>query len=144
MTQKFISRSAQDTKDFAEKIASNLKGKEVVLLYGDLGSGKTTFTQGLAKALGITKKIISPTFIIMRTYELPEQIGDAKYFYHVDLYRTQSEHDIEGLGLKELLGKNENIVVIEWPEKISTPIENSIKLYFKYLGEEERQIVLEQ
>jgi tRNA threonylcarbamoyladenosine biosynthesis protein TsaE len=110
--------------------------------------------QGLAKGLGIEQRIISPTFIIMRSYQVPDySSSEAKpnrevldfartiNFYHVDLYRIETERDVEGLGLFDLIGDPENIMVIEWPEKIEhlLPVKR-IDLAFKYLDEDKREI----
>jgi len=143
MKRQNTSRSPADTISFANLLAQELVGGEVILLRGDLGSGKTTFTQGLGIAIGIKKNIISPTFLIMRTYELPEKIGKATHFYHIDLYRTNSEKDIEGLGLYDLLEKKENIVAIEWPERLGASLpKNSIFLFFEHIDETTRKITI--
>ena len=109
----FITKNSLETQKLGKKFAERLTAG-VVALYGDLGSGKTTFVQGLAKGFGI-KKIISPTFIIVRSYKLKLKTqnfplrqgyaGQAKFFYHIDLYRIQSEKDLEGLGIEENLKK---------------------------------------
>ena len=148
-----ITTSFEETRQFGKDFAAQLKGGEVLALHGDLGSGKTTFVQGLAKGLGIEQRIISPTFIIMRSYEvkhssLSEQgeskglrQAQAKMFYHVDLYRIETEKDVEGVGLFDLIGDPENIMVIEWPEKIEHLLpEKRIDLSFKYLDEDKREI----
>jgi len=84
------------------------------MLHGELGAGKTTFVQGFVKGLGITERIISPTFIIMRRYGY-----DKKFLYHIDLYRIETLHDIEGLGIQELFDDTSNpFILIEWPEKL--------------------------
>lgn len=145
-----ITNSFEETKKVGFDFAKTLKGGDVVALHGDLGSGKTTFVQGLAEGLGITKKIISPTFIIMRTYDVTIHnsqftIDDRKIknFYHVDLYRVESERDVEGLGLLEIIKDKESIVVIEWPEKIENSLPKDRKdLLFTYLGEEKREITI--
>src|SRR3990167_1447298 len=94
---KFISKSEKDTWEFARKIAKSIKRGKTIALYGNLGSGKTTFVQGLAKALGIRQRIISPTFIIIRSHKLKTN----KTFYHIDLYRM-GKTDLNSLGLKEV------------------------------------------
>ncbi len=144
-TQTIITRSFEETQKLGVNFAKHLKGGDVIALHGDLGSGKTTFVQGLAKGLGIEKKIISPTFIIMRTYVVgSKQDLGFKNFYHVDLYRIESERDIEGLGLFEIMRDPENIVVIEWPEKIENVLPETKKdLFFTYIDEERRNIVIE-
>ncbi len=138
MKKPFITKSSQETKNLALKLAAKLSNGTIIALYGNLGSGKTTFVQGLAKGLGINKKIISPSFIITRKYRL--EIGN---FYHIDLYRIENENAIEGLGLLEILNDPENIVAIEWPEKIEKLLpKKRINLDFKYLEDNKRQIIL--
>jgi tRNA threonylcarbamoyladenosine biosynthesis protein TsaE len=134
--------SFEETQQLGRDLAKTLKGGEVLALHGDLGSGKTTFMQGLAEGLGVKRRIISPTFIIMRTYDTAsEHSKDIKNLYHVDLYRIESERDVEGLGLLELLGERENIVAIEWPDKIENLLpENRIDIYFEYLEDDNRSI----
>lgn len=137
MKKKLITQSFQETQQFGREFAKSLKGGEVLTLSGDLGSGKTTFVQGLAKGLNITQKIISPTFIIMRTYER----GNDTYFYHVDLYRIGEAKEVEGLGLLELLNDPKNIVVMEWPEKMEELLpDKRIDLLFTYLDDNKRVI----
>lgn len=111
---KYTSFSEKDTKQFAQNLAKNLK-INIVALTGELGAGKTTFTQGFAKGLGIKDKIISPTFVLIRQHKIPNSEG---IFYHIDLYRLEDDQISKGLGLKDLWSNKENIVLIEWAEKI--------------------------
>ena len=123
--KSFVTKNSQETKKLGFNFAKELKRGDVVCLYGDLGSGKTTFTQGLAEGLGIKQKIISPTFIIIRTYPL-------KNFYHVDLYRVEND-GMQGLGLEEILGDTSNISVIEWAEKLKDLLpKKRIDIRFSY------------
>jgi tRNA threonylcarbamoyladenosine biosynthesis protein TsaE len=139
MKQTTITNSFEETQKLGFDLAKTLKGGEVLCLHGDLGSGKTTFVQGLAKGLGVTQRIISPTFIIMRTYEI-----NSKFFYHVDLYRIESEKDIEGLGLFEIMQDKLNIVAIEWSEKIEHLLPSKrIDLFFDYIDKDKRKIIIE-
>jgi tRNA threonylcarbamoyladenosine biosynthesis protein TsaE len=136
-----VTKSAQETQALGEKIANNLKGGEVLALTGELGSGKTTFLQGLAKGLGIKERILSPTFIMMRSYPITDRQSPVTNFYHVDLYRVENEKDVEGLGLEEIWSDPRNIVAIEWAEKIKKILpKKRIDIYFKYLKEDEREI----
>lgn len=138
-----ITDTFEATQQAGKDFAAALRNGGVVALHGDLGSGKTTFVQGLAKGLGIEKQIISPTFIIMRTYKPGLKIKDLRFkkFYHVDLYRIESDRDIEGLGLLELLHDPNNIILIEWPDKIEHLLpESRIDIYFEYLGDDKRKI----
>lgn len=133
----YTTSSPQETQHLGEKVALSLKNGGVIALYGDLGTGKTTFVQGLAKGLGITKRIISPTFIIVRTYKI-----NAKYFYHVDLYRVHDEDNIKGLGIQEIINNSQNIVAIEWAQKLGNLLpQKRIDLRFENKTLDKRKIV---
>lgn len=143
MEKTHTTNSFEETRQLGRNFASEISDTQVVALHGDLGSGKTTFVQGFAEGLGITKKIISPTFIIMRTYELKDH-QTKKFFYHVDLYRIESIHDVEGLGLIEIMNDSDNIVVIEWPEKIEESLPHDRKdVFFTYTDDDRRNIIIE-
>lgn len=112
-----ITKSAQETADLGKKLARALSRGEthrVVCLHGELGSGKTTFVQGFAKGLGITSRLLSPTFIIVRRYKTPES---PAFLYHLDLYRVE-EGDLEELAISDILSDPDSFVVIEWAEKL--------------------------
>ncbi len=110
-------------------IAQQKQHATILVLTGPLGAGKTTFTQGLAQGLGITDKIISPTFIIMRQHPVPHT---PKILYHLDLYRLSAQQSLHELGLSELFTDPNNIVVIEWSEKISDQLPPyTLKINFK-------------
>ena len=98
-------------KELAKQCPKQGLGQKAVLigLSGELGSGKTTFVQGFAKSLGIKKKVISPTFVLMKRY---------KNLYHIDCYRIDSYKEILDLGWKDMLANKENIILVEWAEKI--------------------------
>ena len=147
-------KSAKETQGFGRKIAHNLiehkRGKETVIilaLTGDLGSGKTTFVQGLAKGLGIKKRVISPTFMLMRKYDISinHQPPTINNFYHVDLYRLEEnvEKEAVNLGVKDIWSDPENIVAIEWAEKIKDIIpKDAIWIKFENAGRGKRKITL--
>src|SRR5579872_7190874 len=116
---KIHTTSSKQTQKAGEAFAKELKAGDIILLYGDLGAGKTTFVQGLAKGLRITKRLISPTFTIIRRYAIPKR-AKIKTFYHIDLYRTQTEDDLKGLGLQEIMSEKDAVVAIEWPEKLGS------------------------
>src|SRR5260221_281878 len=99
-----ITKNVKETQEFAKEFATGLKGGDVLLLYGNLGAGKTTFVQGLAKGLGIEKRLISPTFTIVRNYELGIR-NNAKDFYHVDLYRHETDEAVKSSEVLELMKK---------------------------------------
>lgn len=140
MKQTVITNSYEETQRLGADFAQKLNSIPVLALHGDLGSGKTTFIQGLAKGLGIEKKIISPTFIIMRTYEIKPRV-----FYHIDLYRIKDEKDIRDLGLIEWMQDPQNLFAIEWPEKIKSLLpQKRLDIFFEYLDENKRKITYEE
>lgn len=128
----------QKTGDYL--IASG-RGERILRLTGDLGSGKTTFIQGLAKSIGISGIIPSPTFIIVRQYKISRK--NYSLFYHVDLYRLEKNVNIEGLGLTEIFSDPACLIAIEWAEKLKKKIaENQITISFSIQNENIRIINL--
>lgn len=127
---QYISHSVSDTYEFARKIADRCTGGEIIVLNGDLGAGKTTFTKGLALAFGIHNPVTSPTFTIMKRYE-----GRLK-LYHFDLYRIEEEDELEELGFDEYLGEEGAVCVIEW-NKFSD-LKDPIVIDVERIGENER------
>ncbi len=127
--REIITQSAQETANLGQELGNYLRtqnaelndpkrgqaGATVVCLYGELGSGKTTFAQGFAKGLGIKNRLLSPTFIIVRRYLLSQPSG---FLYHLDLYRLQKEEELAGLGLSEVLATSEAYILVEWAEKL--------------------------
>lgn len=105
----------QDLGHYLTKSREEGKEAKIICLYGELGSGKTTFVQGFARGLGIVGRLLSPTFIIVRRYLIP---GLASFLYHLDLYRLKQAHDLHNLGLTEIFSQTGNFVVVEWAEKL--------------------------
>lgn len=103
-----IVNSVEDTYALAERIADELEGGEVILLNGDLGAGKTTFTKGLAKALGVEEEVTSPTFTILNTYD-----SGRIRLNHLDMYRVESADELAELGIEDCMDA-ESVTVIEW------------------------------
>jgi tRNA threonylcarbamoyladenosine biosynthesis protein TsaE len=134
-----ITKNTQETQKLGEKMGRDLAlGKiktKILCLFGDLGSGKTTFIQGLAKGLGIKKRIISPTFIFIKQYD--------SLLYHIDLYRIENLQQAEGLGLEEIFSDPQAVVAIEWAEKIKKILpKKRIDLQFNYLNQKKRKIII--
>ncbi len=158
--QTFKSLSSQETANFGGKlaksilIAQKMDGKNraatIITLHGNLGAGKTTFTQGFARGLGIKRRLISPTFIIMRRYALPatkKRGAQFKNLYHIDAYRLKNPDGLEMLGLAAIFSDPTAIVLIEWPENIKKllkgPTKSAIKIEFEYgKKENERRIII--
>jgi len=137
--------SAKQTQKVAKLLAqeiSRLKTKKpiVLALTGDLGSGKTTFIQGFIKGLGIKKRIISPTFVIIKSYKLHKPKNkNWNLIYHIDCYRLQKPKELIDLGFKNLLNQFGSIFLIEWAEKIKKILpKNTVWLKFQY-GEKENE-----
>ena len=112
---KVVTESAKDTERLGERIASCLKGQEMIALFGDLGAGKTAFTRGLCRGLGIEDGVSSPTFAIVNAYRGIYPV------YHFDMYRIGSVDDLFATGFYDYLGTG--IIVIEWSENIESELE---------------------
>lgn len=142
--KKFISKSPEDTINFALDFATHLKGGEVLALCGDLGSGKTTFTKGLAEGLKVSDIITSPTFVILKSYQ--GKIKDNSIeFVHVDAYRSETIDDIKSVGIEDYFDRDDVILVIEWAEKIREIMpRNIIYIKFRHKSETEREILVEE
>lgn len=140
-----FTKSAQDTQALGQKIGSDLilkagdnKDALIVALYGELGSGKTTFVQGVSQALGVPHRIVSPTFIICKRYSFNK--SGFRWFYHIDLYRLENV-DLADLGLIEIFTNPKNLVLIEWADRLGEKLpEKSIKIYFKIISDLKRKI----
>lgn len=141
---EIITKSAAQTQKLGQEIGRDLKPPAVVALYGELGSGKTTFIQGVARGLGIKKRIISPTFVFIRQYEISSrgsQLWGHGNFYHIDLYRIEKLGDAKGLGLEEIFADPDGIVAIEWAEKIKEILpKKRMDILFEYISENERKV----
>lgn len=141
---KVLSKSLEDTekiaKDFLEKLAlSSFEEATVIGLYGDLGSGKTTFTQAIAKILGIKEDITSPTFVIEKIYSLENSFYHN--LIHIDAYRLESTKEMNALGWENISKNPHNIIFIEWPERVLDILpERHLKINFKFVSENEREI----
>lgn len=126
--------------DFLKSLSNqNFKSATVVGLHGDLGSGKTTFVQCVARALGITEHITSPTFLIIKTYKLKTK--NYKLLYHLDAYRLKSGDELLKLGWQELAQDPKNLIFIEWPERVEEILPSDcLKIIFEFVDETTRVI----
>ncbi|MDO8554944.1 MAG: tRNA (adenosine(37)-N6)-threonylcarbamoyltransferase complex ATPase subunit type 1 TsaE, partial [bacterium] len=149
LSMKKISRSVQQTHKIAKEVLdkvlpfSFISGKAVVVaLEGDLGSGKTHFVQGFAEHLGIKEKITSPTFVILKKFKIPRQGGTGiKNLIHIDAYRIEKPEEILELRWDEFINDPDNIILVEWADKIRNILP---KKYFlvklKFISEKERSL----
>ena len=128
----FISKSREETLAFAESYAKTLRGGDVVLLNGDMGAGKTVFTKGVAKGLGIEEEVTSPTYAYMNDY-------DGRLF-HYDCYRIESVEQAERLGLGDYFDMG-GICIVEWAQNIAPLLPRVVKcVTIKKISENEREI----
>jgi len=148
---KYISNSSKETKRIAKSFAKELLKREkdkkrnralIIALKGELGGGKTTFLQGFAKGLEINEKVLSPTFVLMKKYDINLEKSPFKTFYHLDCYRIKSEAGVATLNLDEIIKNPKSLLAIEWAERIKKIIEgeNRIDINFKFIDKEKREI----
>lgn len=113
----------EDLKILAKEIIEIIKSQKIskailLVLSGDLGVGKTTFTKEIAKYFKIKKEIVSPTFVIMKSYEVKDE--QFKNLIHIDAYRLEKGEDLKVLGWQELINNKENLIILEWPEMVKS------------------------
>jgi len=133
VTRETITSSEEETSAAGERLGETLRGGDVVLLYGDLGAGKTAFVRGLARGLGADpSEVSSPTFTLIQEYR-----GRVTLF-HVDLYRLE-EREVDDLGLEELV-LGDGVVAIEWAERWRGRPDDVIEVRIEEVGEENRRI----
>jgi tRNA threonylcarbamoyladenosine biosynthesis protein TsaE len=145
---QITTKSSEETKGFAEallkewlKINRNKSSNWLVCLEGDLGRGKTTFVQGLAKELGVKETVNSPTFLIMKKYSSSKQANKKYTLYHFDCYRMLNYKEITDLGWEEIIEGKNNIIIIEWPEKVKKILPpKKLAIKFEFVDENTRKI----
>lgn len=136
-TLEFFSRSPEQTQRVGMRLGRLLQHGDLICLQGDLGAGKTTFVQGLAKGWGSLDPVSSPTFIIVNIYRRPD---DCQLF-HMDAYRLESAPEAAELDLDEMLAQGS--LLVEWPERVRSILpENRMWISFEYVAEENRQLVI--
>jgi len=141
MEQIFITHSAEETRALGKKLAEEVLSGTLVCLRGDLGAGKTTFAQGFLEGLGAERPYTSPTFVIMKQYDLvvPNKNGIER-IYHADAYRVATK-DFETIGFAEWCEDQRGVVILEWPERVAKLLPSKcIEITFKSLSENEREI----
>jgi tRNA threonylcarbamoyladenosine biosynthesis protein TsaE len=145
---EFITKNFKETQQLAKHVVAKIiktphDGALVLALKGDLGAGKTTFIQGLGRVLKIKERILSPTFLIMKRFELVGSESKINNFYHLDCYRIENAKDLAGLGLEKVLENKNNLVAIEWAERIKEVLpKDTLWMEFEHGGEDERRIKL--
>ncbi len=133
----------ENIDDIAREILGALSKKDngatVVALSGDLGAGKTTLTQSIGRMLGVKENMISPTFVIMKSYVLKNK--DWKHLIHIDAYRLKDEKELKVIGWDEIASDGDNLILIEWPEIVKHAIpKNAYNVTLQHVDEKTRRI----
>jgi tRNA threonylcarbamoyladenosine biosynthesis protein TsaE len=138
MTKRsLVTHSELDTAEAGRSLAPLLSAGSVVLLFGDLGAGKTAFVRGLAEGLGVgPEDVSSPTFTIMQEYR-----GGRLPLFHVDLYRLNGAREVEDLGLEEIAASG--VLAIEWAERLPWPPPDAVRVTIEHAGDTERGVIIE-
>lgn len=147
-TIDIFTKNVGETKKVAALLAEEIvsvkyrRGAVVIALEGELGGGKTTFTQGFARALGVQENILSPTFVILKIYDLMDNRTSYKHLVHIDCYRLESPKELLYLGFKNLLQDKDAIILIEWADRIKKFIPpHSFWIKFRY-GEDRKERII--
>ena len=127
---RLLSTNVDDTRLVAGAIARLVRPRDVIVLSGDMGAGKTAFTQGFAAALGVTEAVTSPTFNLVHTYSGAEHV-----VHHVDLYRLERTGELDDLGLTELLDGG-GVMVVEWGEVVGSALGDALLLRIDHVSGE--------
>jgi len=165
MKKEFITSNFKETQKLGELLAEEIiasqrfdlrgakkiaevkpRGAFVVCMEGDLGAGKTTFTQGLLKGLKIKGPYTSPTFVVMKEYSIksnpPAGGSNFKKVYHIDAYRI-NEKDLLNLGWEEMIADSKNIIIVEWSERVKKILpKKALKIKFEWVDESKRMIIV--
>ncbi len=132
-----ITRSPEETFCLGEKIGKHITPGTILALSGDLGAGKTALSQGIAKGLGITEPVVSPTFVLIQEYE-----GGRLPLYHMDMYRLETEREFSQLGLEDYFN-SDGVIVIEWAERLGVLLPaDHIAIHIQYVSDTERSIAI--
>ena len=134
---EFITHSPEETEALGAALAQKLLPGAVIAYRGDLGAGKTAFTRGLARGLGIKDPVTSPTYTIVNEY-----LDGRLPLFHFDMYRLHSSDDLWDIGWEDYLDRN-GVCAVEWSENVEDAMENAINVTIEKLGEDARRITLE-
>ena len=136
-----LSHSLEETQKLAKEWLASLQQRDeatVVGLYGNLGAGKTAFTQAVARELGITEPTTSPTFVIEKLYETTHPV--FKRLIHIDAYRLDAGRELQALDFEKLVENRNNLILIEWPENVKEILpENHLKIHCEFVDETTRK-----
>ena len=133
----FLTNAPRETEAVGEALAKTLQPGAVIAYRGDLGAGKTAFTRGLARGLGYTEPVTSPTYTIVNEY-----LGGRLPLFHFDMYRLRSSDDLWDIGWEDYLERG-GVCAVEWSENVADAMENPILITIEKLGEDARRITIE-
>ena len=134
---QFITNSPEETENVGERLGRCLRGGEVIAYLGELGAGKTAFTRGLARGLGIQMRVTSPTYTIVNEY-----IGGRLPLFHFDMYRLGGSDELFDIGWEDYLARD-GVCAVEWSENVSDAMENAIVVRIEKTGADSRRVTIE-
>lgn len=135
ITTTRLTRSAAETRQLGRELGGSLLAGDLVLLYGDLGAGKTTLTKGIGEALGVGDEIQSPTFTVVAEYPAPG-LGVGGWLVHVDLYRLAGDGNLASIGINEVLERDDAVLVVEWPDRFGQDVSARLSIQIERNGDE--------
>ena len=134
---QYITNSPEETENVGERLGRCLRGGEVIAYLGELGAGKTAFTRGLARGLGIQMRVTSPTYTIVNEYT-----GGRLPLFHFDMYRLSSADDLFDIGWEDYLQRG-GVCAVEWSENVQEALENAVTVRIEKRSDETREITIE-
>ena len=134
---QFITKSPEETELLGQKLGAALRGGEVIAYRGDLGAGKTAFTRGLARGLGISMRVTSPTYTIVNEYT-----GGRLPLFHFDMYRLGSSDELFDIGWEDYLLRG-GVCAVEWSENVADAMQDAVTVSIEKTGDDERRITIE-
>ena len=134
---QYLTHTPEETERLGECLAAKLQPGDVIAFYGDLGAGKTAFTRGLARGLGVMAPVTSPTYTIVNEY-----LGGVMPLFHFDMYRLTSSEDLWGIGWDDYLDRG-GVCAVEWSENVADAMEDAVVVTLEKIGDEQRRITIE-
>ncbi len=134
---QYFTKGAEETERLGERLGRTLRGGEIIAYVGELGAGKTAFTRGLARGLGISMRVTSPTYTIVNEYT-----GGRLPLFHFDMYRLGSEEELFDIGWEDYLARG-GVCAVEWSENVSGAMEDAITVQIEKISDDERKITIE-
>ncbi len=134
---QFITKTPEETELLGERLGKTMSGGEVIAYRGDLGAGKTAFTRGLARGLGISMRVTSPTYTVVNEYS-----GGRLPLFHFDMYRLGSSDELFDIGWEDYLARG-GVCAVEWSENVDDAMDGAIFVSIERLDDETREITIE-